>query len=86
MSSDVATKGSKGFFWAGSFIGAGADPRGNRAWTNHSFCNRADDFNDPIHLEKISTLNTFTVQDLGAIPNDSMSQDYTSDLYRINEW
>ncbi|XP_066993827.2 uncharacterized protein [Anabrus simplex] len=47
---------------------------------------RADDFNDPIHLERISTLNTFTVQDLGAIPNDSMSLDYTSEAYRINEW
>ncbi|KAK7868072.1 hypothetical protein R5R35_005539 [Gryllus longicercus] len=47
---------------------------------------RADDFNDPIHLERISTLNTFTVQDLGAIPNDSLSLDYTSDAYRINEW
>ncbi|PSN56367.1 hypothetical protein C0J52_03750 [Blattella germanica] len=47
---------------------------------------RADDFNDPIHLERISTLNTFTVQDLGAIRNDSLSSDYTSDFYRINEW
>lgn len=46
---------------------------------------RADDFNDPIHLERISTLNTFTVQDLGAIPVDT-SYDYTSDYYRINEW
>lgn len=47
---------------------------------------RADDFNDPIHLERISTLNTFTVQDLGAIPDKSSSWDYTSDYYRINEW
>ena len=47
---------------------------------------RADDFNDPIHLERISTLNTFTVQDLGAIPNGSLSSDYTSDYFRINEW
>jgi len=47
---------------------------------------RADDFNDPIHLEKISTLNTFHVRDLGSFPNESMSQDYTSDLYRINDW
>ncbi|KAJ8959523.1 hypothetical protein NQ314_006260 [Rhamnusium bicolor] len=46
---------------------------------------RADDFNDPIHLERISTLNTFTVQDLGAIKPDT-SNDYTSDYYRINEW
>lgn len=47
---------------------------------------RADDFNDPIHLEKISTINTFTVLDLGAVPNDSLSNDYTSEYYRINEW
>lgn len=47
---------------------------------------RLDDFNDPIHLQKISTLNTFDVRDLGAIPADSKSNDYTSDFYRINEW
>jgi len=47
---------------------------------------RADDFNDPIHLQRISTMNTFTVQDLGAIANGSQSNDYTSDFYRINEW
>nr|CAD7571767.1 unnamed protein product [Timema californicum] len=46
----------------------------------------ADDFNDPIHLEKLSTLNTFTVQDLGGVPKESLSLDYTSDYYRINEW
>ncbi|XP_017776061.1 PREDICTED: uncharacterized protein LOC108562276 [Nicrophorus vespilloides] len=46
---------------------------------------RADDFNDPIHLERISTLNTFTVQDLGAVKPDT-SNDYTSDYYRINDW
>ncbi|XP_063243657.1 uncharacterized protein LOC134542961 [Bacillus rossius redtenbacheri] len=47
---------------------------------------RADDFNDPIHLERISTLNTFIVRDLGAVPKDSLSLDYTSEFYRINEW
>ncbi|KAL3277012.1 hypothetical protein HHI36_012374 [Cryptolaemus montrouzieri] len=46
---------------------------------------RLDDFNDPIHLERISTLNTFTVHDLGAVPVDT-SSDYASDYYRINEW
>ncbi|XP_060526856.1 uncharacterized protein LOC132702314 [Cylas formicarius] len=46
---------------------------------------RADDFNDPVHLERISTLNTFTVTDLGAVKPDT-SADYTSDYYRINEW
>lgn len=47
---------------------------------------RADDFNDPIHLERISTLNTFTVRDLGAFSNETQSMDYTSEHYRINEW
>lgn len=46
---------------------------------------REDDFNDPIHLERISTLNTFVVHDLGAIKINT-SSDYTSDHYRINEW
>lgn len=42
---------------------------------------RQDDFNDPIHVQRISTLNTFIVQDLGSIkPNTS--SDYTSDYYR----
>lgn len=46
---------------------------------------REDDFNDPIHLQRISTLNTFIVQDLGSVkPNTSA--DYTSDYFRINEW
>lgn len=47
---------------------------------------RLDDFNDPIHLQKISTLNTFSVQDLGAIPPNSYSKDYTTEFYKINEW
>ncbi|CAG4964375.1 unnamed protein product [Colias eurytheme] len=47
---------------------------------------RADDFNDPVHLQKISTMNTFYVEDLGAFDPDSLSKDYTSDFYRINEW
>lgn len=47
---------------------------------------RLDDFNDPIHLERISTLNTFKVEDLGAISNGSLSADYSSEFYRINEW
>jgi len=41
---------------------------------------RLDDFNDPIHLQKISTWNTFDVQDLGAHHPDSISKDYTHDL------
>ncbi|XP_013142311.1 PREDICTED: uncharacterized protein LOC106106296 [Papilio polytes] len=47
---------------------------------------RADDFNDPVHLQKISTLNTFHVLDLGAFEPDSLSKDYSSDYYRTNEW
>lgn len=47
---------------------------------------RADDFNDPVHLQKISTLNTFFVEDLGAFEKDSLSKDYTSDFYTTNEW
>ncbi|KAG7213753.1 hypothetical protein KM043_002980 [Ampulex compressa] len=47
---------------------------------------RADDFNDPIHLERISTRNTFSVQDLGAFASNSLSNDYSTDYYRINEW
>lgn len=47
---------------------------------------RQDDFNDPIHLHKISTMNTFDVRDLGAFPPDSVSRDYTQDQYKINDW
>lgn len=46
---------------------------------------RADDFNDPLHLERISTLNTFIVQDLGAVVPHT-SNDYASAFYRINSW
>jgi len=47
---------------------------------------RADDYNDPIHLERISTLNMFISKDLGAIPENSMGENYTTDFYRINDW
>ncbi|XP_037579060.1 LOW QUALITY PROTEIN: uncharacterized protein LOC119461757 [Dermacentor silvarum] len=47
---------------------------------------RADDFNDPYHLEGTSTLNTIDAVDLGAIPMDTPSRNYSSDQYRINEW
>merc|ERR1711981_1092343 len=47
---------------------------------------RADDYNDPIHLERISTLNMFIAKDLGAIPDGNLGENYTSDYYRINEW
>ncbi|XP_063371276.1 uncharacterized protein LOC134659537 [Cydia amplana] len=47
---------------------------------------RSDDFNDPVHLQKISTMNTFIAEDLGAFDPESLSKDYTSDFYRTNEW
>ena len=47
---------------------------------------RADDFNDPIHLERISTLNMFITRDLGAIPTGNKGENYTSNYYRINDW
>ncbi|GFS50117.1 g-protein coupled receptor [Trichonephila clavipes] len=47
---------------------------------------RSDDFNDPFHLERISTLNTIEAIDLGAIPNNSMSLNYTHSHYKINDW
>lgn len=47
---------------------------------------RADDFNDPYHLQGTSTLNTIEVSDLGAIPNNSYSANYTHEQYKINEW
>lgn len=47
---------------------------------------RADDFNDPYHLEGTSTLNTIEAIDLGAIPLDTPSRNYSSDQYRGNEW
>ncbi|XP_023240491.1 uncharacterized protein LOC111638939 [Centruroides sculpturatus] len=47
---------------------------------------RSDDFNDPFHLERISTLNTIEAVDLGAIPSDSISANYTREEYKINEW
>ena len=47
---------------------------------------RADDYNDPIHLEQYSTLNMFNVKDLGAVSKYSKSENYTTDYYRINKW
>lgn len=47
---------------------------------------RADDFNDPYHLQGTSTLNTIEATDVGAIPNNSQTANYTNEQYRINEW
>lgn len=51
------------------------------------FSPRMDDYNDPVHLERLSTLNFFQVEDLGAImPTGQRSHNYTLEDYRINEW
>lgn len=47
---------------------------------------REDDFNDPIHLERISTMNTFSAQDLGGFPLDRESEDYTKTYKTMNDW
>ncbi|KAI1308698.1 putative G-protein coupled receptor [Halotydeus destructor] len=47
---------------------------------------RADDFNDPYHLQGTSTLNTMEALDAGAIPLGSVSSNYTNDQYKINDW
>ena len=47
---------------------------------------RADDYNYPFHLERISTLNTFEVSDLGAFEKIRQSKNYTKEEYRINRW
>ncbi|RWS29076.1 uncharacterized protein B4U80_10938 [Leptotrombidium deliense] len=47
---------------------------------------RVDDFNDPYHLQGTSTLNTIEATDLGAIPLNSRSLNYTHDVFTINEW
>ena len=39
---------------------------------------RADDYNDPIHLERISTLNMFETRDLGAIPTGKIFKKLTT--------
>uniref|UniRef100_A0A6A7FUN2 G-protein coupled receptor 158 n=1 Tax=Hirondellea gigas TaxID=1518452 RepID=A0A6A7FUN2_9CRUS len=48
---------------------------------------RMDDFNDPVHLERTSTMNFIQIDDLGAImPSGEMSKNYTMDDYIINDW
>ncbi|XP_076032342.1 uncharacterized protein LOC143020056 [Oratosquilla oratoria] len=48
---------------------------------------RMDDYNDPVHLERVSTRNFIQVDDLGAIPTEGMrSHNYTHEDYRVNEW
>lgn len=37
-------------------------------------------------MQGTSTLNTIEALDLGAIPNNSQSLNYTTDHYKINEW
>ena len=46
-----------------------------------------DDYNDPVHLERFSTMNFIQIDDLGSIPRHGMrSQNYTLEDYRINDW
>lgn len=47
---------------------------------------RVDDYNDPYQLKGASTMNTIKVSDLGAIRNDMRDSNYTTDVYKINEW
>lgn len=47
---------------------------------------RIDDYNDPYQLKGISTMNTIAVTDLGAIKPEMRDTNYTTDVYKINEW
>lgn len=50
---------------------------------------RSDDFDNSIPSvgrNAAINRNTFDVEDLGAITNGAATQDYTNELYRINEW
>ena len=43
---------------------------------------RTDDYNDPVHLERISTLNMFVTKDLGAIPDGEIDNFSTNSTTR----
>ncbi|OXU20878.1 hypothetical protein TSAR_014574 [Trichomalopsis sarcophagae] len=48
---------------------------------------RADDFNDPVHIERISTRNTFTMQDLGAFPKIPVQTGFNGfQFFRYKKW
>lgn len=47
---------------------------------------RIDDYNDPYQLKGVSTMNTISISDLGAIRPDVRDSNYTSEMYKINEW
>lgn len=47
---------------------------------------RVDDYNDPYQLKGVSTMNTIVVSDLGAIRPEMRDSNYTTDVYKINEW
>lgn len=47
---------------------------------------RVDDYNDPYQLKGISTMNTIAVTDLGAIRPEMSDSNYTTEVYKINEW
>lgn len=47
---------------------------------------RVDDYNDPFQMKGLSTMNTIAISDLGAIRPDLKDSNYTTDVYKINEW
>ena len=47
---------------------------------------RVDDYNDPYQLKGISTMNTIAVTDLGAIRSEMRDSNYTTEVYKTNEW
>lgn len=47
---------------------------------------RIDDYNDPYQLKGLSTMNTIVISDLGAVRPDLRDSNYTTDVYKINEW
>lgn len=47
---------------------------------------RVDDYNDPYQLKGVSTMNTIAVTDLGAIKPEMRDSNYTTEVFKINEW
>lgn len=47
---------------------------------------RVDDYNDPYQLRGVSTMNTIAITDLGAVRPEMSDSNYTTDVYKTNEW
>lgn len=47
---------------------------------------RVDDYNDPYQLKGGSSMKTIAVTDLGAIRPEMRDSNYTTDVYKINDW